>query len=68
MNRVPIRVEPFSTYLERRRKGPIFPVIVAEFNEIYVRYFPVESPARIFLCVSCFPGPLDIEIDCVAVV
>ena len=29
MNRVPLRIEPFSTYLERRRKGPIFPVIVA---------------------------------------
>lgn len=39
-----------------------------EFNEIYARYFPVSSPARIFLCVSLFPGPLDIEIDCIAVV
>ena len=29
MKRQPIRVEPFSTYLERRRKGPIYPVVIA---------------------------------------
>ena len=38
------------------------------FNEIYERYFSVESPARIFLCGAAFPGPLDIEVDCIAVV
>ena len=132
MKRVPLRVEPFSTYLERRRKGPIFPVIVAgetvyvsglppfdpvtgdvkrlpfdqqseivleqmkqcveaagssldqvvkcnvyctpepshfaTFNEIYARYFPIDSPARIFVNVPSWPGPFDIEIDCVAVI
>jgi len=131
MNRRAVRVEPYSTWLERRRKGPIYPVIVAgelafvsglppfdpqtgeiervafeeqaervlgqmkrcleaagsslervvkcnvfctdaayfaAFNEVYARYFPVESPARIFVCVSPFPGPLDVEVDCIAVV
>ena len=131
MERTAIRVEPFSTYLERRRKGPIFPVVAAggfvfvsglppfdpatgealrrpfaqqaeivlaqmkrcleaagaslervvkcniyctdasrfdEFNEVYARYFPEGSPARIFLCVAPFPGPFDIEIDCIAAV
>jgi 2-iminobutanoate/2-iminopropanoate deaminase len=127
-----IRVEPISNYLERRRKGPIYPVTVAggfvflsglppfdpdtgeikplpfarqadivlgqmkrcleaagsslqqvlkcnvyctpepshfaSFNEVYARYFPAESPARIFLTVPSFPGPFDVEVDCVAVV
>ena len=40
----------------------------ATFNEVYAKYFPVSSPARIFLCVAPFPGPLDIEVDCIAVV
>jgi 2-iminobutanoate/2-iminopropanoate deaminase len=126
-----LRVEPISSYLERRRKGPIYPVIVAngfvylsglppfdpatgdikpatferqaelvldqmklcleaagsslsdvvkcnvyctpdpshfaKFNAVYVRYFPTESPARIFLHVPSWPGPFDVEIDCVAV-
>jgi len=126
-----LRVEPISSYLERRRKGPIYPVIVANgfvylsglppfdpstgdikpqsferqaelvlaqmklcletagsslgdvvkcnvyctpdpshfatFNDIYARYFPADSPARIFLHVPSFPGPFDIEVDCVAV-
>ena len=37
------------------------------FNEIYGRYFPETSPARIFMHVPSWPGPFDVEIDCVAV-
>ena len=36
------------------------------FNEIYGHYFPDESPARIFMHVPSWPGPFDIEMDCVA--
>jgi 2-iminobutanoate/2-iminopropanoate deaminase len=125
-----IRVEPISTYLERRRKGPIYPVVVADglvylsglppfdpdtgdvrplpferqveivldqmkrcleaagsslaevikcnvyctpnpahfakFNEIYGRYFQDETPARLFVHVPSWPGPFDVEVDCVA--
>ncbi len=37
-------------------------------NAIYARYFPVDPPARIFTCVTEWPGPFDIEIDCVAAI
>lgn len=39
----------------------------ADVNEIYVRYFPKDPPARMFTCVPSWPGPFDIEIDCTAV-
>jgi 2-iminobutanoate/2-iminopropanoate deaminase len=41
-----------------------FPVV----NAIYARYFPLEPPARIFVCVPEWMGPFDIEIDCIAMV
>ncbi len=127
-----LRVEPISSYLERRRKGPIYPVVIvnglvflsglppfdpetgdvrplaferqveivldqmkrcleaagsslaevvkcnvyctpdpshfARFNAVYERYFPIESPARIFLHVPSWPGPFDVEVDCIAAV
>jgi 2-iminobutanoate/2-iminopropanoate deaminase len=44
MERRAIRVEPISTYLERRRKGPIFPVIVAG-GFVFVSGLPPFDPA-----------------------
>ena len=38
----------------------------AAFNEIYARYFPEQLPARIFVHVPSWPGPFDVEVDCVA--
>ena len=40
----------------------------AAVNAVYARYFPKDSPARIFVCVPAWPGHFDIEIDCVAAV
>jgi 2-iminobutanoate/2-iminopropanoate deaminase len=40
----------------------------AAFNEVYDRYFSDDSPARIFVQVPSWPGPFDVEIDCVAVI
>ena len=37
------------------------------FNDVYGRYFTDDQPARIFVCVPTWPGPFDIEIDCIAV-
>jgi 2-iminobutanoate/2-iminopropanoate deaminase len=39
----------------------------AAVNAVYARYFPKNPPARIFVCVPAWPGPFDIEIDCIAV-
>ena len=64
-------LEAAGSSLERVVKCNVYvtdPAQFGKFNEIYARYFPAESPARIFLCVPCFPGPMDIEIDCVAVI
>ena len=44
------------------------PAHFAIFNEVYGRYFPRESPTRIFVHVPSWPGPFDVEIDCVAAV
>jgi 2-iminobutanoate/2-iminopropanoate deaminase len=40
----------------------------AAINEVYVRYFPHDPPARIFVCVPAWAGKFDIEIDCIAAV
>jgi 2-iminobutanoate/2-iminopropanoate deaminase len=40
----------------------------AAVNTVYTRFFPKDPPARIFICVPAWPGPFDIEIDCVAAV
>ena len=38
----------------------------AAFNAVYARYFPIDPPARIFVCTPEWFGPFDVEIDCIA--
>lgn len=38
----------------------------ATINRVYERYFKTDPPARIFICVSGWPGPFNLEIDCIA--
>ena len=40
----------------------------AIFNAIYARCFRADPPARVFICVAGWPGPFDIEVDCIAAV
>jgi 2-iminobutanoate/2-iminopropanoate deaminase len=41
---------------------------LALVNEICVRCFPKDPPARIYVCVPEWTGTFDIEIDCIAMV
>lgn len=41
----------------------LFPAI----NTVYASYFSGPPPARIFINVPAWPGPFDIEIDCIAI-
>ena len=63
-------LETAGTSLQNVMKCNIYCTSAKHFatvNAIYARYFPVDPPARIFVCVPEWMGPFDIEIDCVAV-
>jgi 2-iminobutanoate/2-iminopropanoate deaminase len=64
-------VETAGSSLEYVLKCNVYCTSVEKFalvNSIYARYFPKDPPARIFVCVPAWPGPFDIEIDCIAAV
>lgn len=64
-------VETAGSSLDKVLKCNVYCTSVEKFaavNEVYKRYFPVNPPARIFVCVPAWPGPFDIEIDCIAAV
>jgi 2-iminobutanoate/2-iminopropanoate deaminase len=62
-------LETAGSSLDNVLKCNVYCTSVEKFsavNAIYARYFPRDPPARIFVCVPAWPGPFDIEIDCVA--
>ena len=38
----------------------------AAVNEVYVKFFPTDWPARMFVVVGPWAGRFDIEVDCIA--
>ena len=64
-------LEKAGSSMENVLKCNVYCTSVEKFaavNTVYVRFFPKDPPARIFICVPAWPGPFDIEIDCVAAV
>jgi len=64
-------VEAAGSSLDNVLKCNVYCTSVEKFaavNAIYARFFPLDPPARIFTYVPAWPGPFDIEIDCIAAV
>jgi 2-iminobutanoate/2-iminopropanoate deaminase len=62
-------LETAGSSLEQVLKCTVYCTSVDKFaavNSVYARYFPKDPPARIFVNVPAWPGPFDIEIDCIA--
>ena len=62
-------LEAAGTSLDNVLKCHVYCTSVEKFaavNAVYARYFPVAPPARTFICVAAWPGPFDLEIDCIA--
>ncbi len=71
LDQLKLCLEAAGTSLENVMKCNVYCTSAKHFpvvNAIYARYFPVDPPARIFVCVPEWTGPFDIEIDCIAVV
>ena len=64
-------LEAAGSSLDQVLKCNVYCTSIAMFaavNAVYARYFPSDPPARVFVNVPAWPGPFDIEIDCIAVV
>jgi len=64
-------LEAAGSSLDKVLKCNVYCTSVEKFaavNEVYVRFFSKDPPARIFINVPAWPGPFDIEIDCIAAI
>ena len=71
MDQMRLCLEAAGSDLDHILKCTVYCTSVDDFsavNAVYASYFTGAPPARIFINVPVWPGPFDIEIDCVAVV
>ena len=71
MDQMKLCLETAGSSLGKVLKCNVYCTSVEKFaavNAIYSRYFAEEPPTRVFICVPAWPGPFDIEIDCIAAV
>src|ERR1700722_7521122 len=64
-------LETAGSSLDQFLKCNVYCTSVEKFaavNEVYVLFFSKDPPARIFINVPAWPGPFDIEIDCIAAI
>jgi 2-iminobutanoate/2-iminopropanoate deaminase len=71
LDQMKLCLETAGSSLDNVLKCNVYCTSVEKFaavNVVYARYFPKDPPARVFVCVPAWPGPFDIEIDCIAAV
>ena len=71
LDQMKLCLETAGSSLENVLKCHVYCTNVEMFpqvNAVYSRYFPNNPPARTFINVPAWPGPFDIEIDCIAAI
>jgi 2-iminobutanoate/2-iminopropanoate deaminase len=71
LDQMKLCLETAGSSLENVLKCHVYCTSVEMFpqvNAVYSRYFPNNPPARTFVNVPAWPGPFDIEIDCIATI
>ncbi|MFJ5273880.1 RidA family protein [Streptomyces sp. NPDC088358] len=69
MEQMKLCLETAGSSLDNVLKCHVYCTSVEDFatvNTVYARYFTGPPPARILTAVPAWPGPFDVEVDCVA--